>query len=165
MKKVVPVVAVLCLVLIMSCTKKISSNQGGTWSFKSNNYTATSFATGYGLVSVTNQPTVYSTSYTTLTVYFYGGLPTSGNYSTTYSGTDTVKAGVFADTTTQVNISLEINNGSTSTLYHATGGGGNQMINVSVVNANISISGTSIMMSNVNNPADSAPLSLNLIQP
>jgi hypothetical protein len=165
MKKGALGIVVAGLMMITACSKTASSNLGGTWSFKSTNYTATSFATGYSIVTVTNQPTAYSTDYTTLTVNFYNGRPVNNSVSNVYNGTYVVEPGVSLDSTNQIDISLTITSNGTSTLYHTTGGGGNETMNVNVTNNVISISGSNIELANAINPADSGSLNLNLVQP
>jgi hypothetical protein len=147
--------------MITACSKKANNGLGGTWSFKSVNYAATSFATGFSLVTVTNQPTPYTDNYTTLTVNFYNGLPYTNN--ATYSGTYVVEGGNL-DSINQVSISM--NNAGTSTeLYRSNGGNGNQTVYVTLNDGNISISGSAITLANVNDPTDSGSLTLNVAHP
>jgi len=153
----------MSLLMITACKKTSSTNLGGTWTFQTVNYTATSFATGYGLITVTNQPTAYSTEYATLTVNFYVGLPTQNNYFT--SGTFNVVQENKLDSTDQVSLDLNIAGASGNTLYRSTGSGANQTVNVSVSNGKLTITGSGVELANVLNAADSAALNLDLIQP
>ena len=117
MKNVVLAIVLMSLIVITSCKKSTNNNAGGTWSFKSSNYTSTAFSESYGSVTVANQPTTYSSNYTTLTVNFYNGLPTTA-YSNNpyYSATYHVVGGTTLDSANQVYITLTIN-GTNDTLY------------------------------------------------
>jgi hypothetical protein len=112
---------------------------------------------------VTNQPTAYSTEYTTLTVNFYGGLPTQNSYFT--SGTFNVVQENKLDSTDQVSIDLNIAGANGNTLYRSTGSGTNQTVTVSVSNGKLTISGSGVELANVINATDSGALNLDLIQP
>ncbi len=153
----------ISILMITGCAKNASSTMGGTWSFKAVNYSATSFATGYGLVTVNNQPTVYSTQFTTLTVYFYNGLPDLN--SGFVSGTFKVVTQALDTSANTVSMALNIADANGNALYRSTGGGGNQTVNVSVSNGNLTISGSNIELSNVVTPSDSGALNLDIIQP
>lgn len=163
MRNTVLGIIAMSLLMITACKKTSSTNLGGTWTFQTVNYTATSFATGYGLITVTNQPTAYSTEYTTLTVNFYGGLPTQNSFFT--SGTFNVVKENKLDSTDQVSLDLNIAGASGNTLYRSTGSGANQTVNVSVSNGKLTITGSGVELANVLNAADSAALNLDLIQP
>lgn len=165
MKKTVAVILLGCIIVLGGCTNKISSNLGGTWTFKTTGFTATSFAKGYGIVTVTNQPTPYATDYTTLTVNFYGGLPHNSSTSNTYNGTYVVKPGVNLDSVNQVTIALNNAYTGTNALYHATATNSNVPVYVTVTNGSIAVSGAGIELVNVNDPTDSGALTFNITQP
>lgn len=165
MKKTVLAVVLISLIAITSCKKSTTNNAGGTWSFKSVNYGATTFATSYGQVTVSNPASAYANSFATLCVNFYNGLPTTAyTNNTTYTGTYQVVGGTTLDTSNQVYITLTLN-GTSDTLYHTTGGNGKETVTVSLSNGNISISGSGIELANTANPADSSALNFNIAQP
>jgi len=156
MKKAALIILVSCVLVISSCTKT-STNQGGTWSFKSSSYTATTFGKTYSAVTVSSQTSLYANNYNTLTISFYNGLPTN-------NGTFVVKPGVSLDSTNQVAIAVN-SYGVSDTLYQATGGNGSQTVSVTVADGKINISGSGIEVANTVTPSDSAIVSFNLVQP
>lgn len=165
MKKAALAVVLMSLIVITSCKKSTNNNAGGTWSFKSVNYGATTFATSYGQVTVSNPASAYANSFATLCVNFYNGLPTTAYTNNTYySANYQVVGGTTLDSSNQVYITLTLN-GTNDTLYHTTGGNGNETVLVTLSNGNISIKGSGIELANSSNLADSGSLSFNIVQP
>ena len=165
MKKVALAVVLMSLIVITSCKKSTTNNAGGTWSFKSINYGATTFATSYGQVTVSNPASAYSNSFATLCVNFYNGLPTTAYTNNPYyTANYQVVGGTTLDRSNQVYITLTLS-GTNDTLYHTTGGNGNETVQVTISNGNLSIKGSGIELANANNLSDSSSLNLNIVQP
>jgi len=157
MKKAVFAITLTGLLISSSCTKTTPTSDG-TWTFESVTYPATSYAYTLNAVYVNNQTTTNTSNYGTLAITFYHVLPTSG-------GSYVVTGAAYPDTATQVSILLTTA-GTTATTYNASGGNGQQSINVSVSSTGqLSLSGSGIEMYNHANRADSSTLSFSISQP
>jgi hypothetical protein len=142
----------LSLVVISSCTK--SSNPGGSWTFKSTTYDATSCSAGSGELYVTNSTASNSATFSSLSIYFYNNVTPTAN-GTYYVNRHPASAD-------QINILLSIVGGTTN--YTCTGGNGTQTVSVTVSNNKLSVSGSGITLSNDQNASDSSALNFNITQ-
>ena len=134
-----------------------SQSTGGSWTFKGVTYNTTSCFGSSGVLAATNATSTNTSTYGSIVANFFSSLPTA-------NGTYIVGANGAAAASNQVGFSLTID-GSNPITYTSTGGNGsNQFVTVSVSGGKVSISGSGVELVNVNNPSDSAAVSLNITQ-
>lgn len=156
MKITVAAILVMIIMFTNSC-KKNEEPSGGTWTFESSTYTATSsYADDGSFLTATTLTSKDSATYSTLQVEFNGtSLPTS-------SGTYTVVA-PYPTAPNQVAIGLTTGGVAPGTkLYQSTGSSGTLTVQVTVSGRTITVSGSGIEMINTGNASDSSALTFKL---
>jgi|GEM_PF-3549675 len=154
MKKLIPAILMLSTILIGSCNR--NSANLGSWSFKSQSYSATINQTG------TNYLTSISSLSSTgnnpeISVYFKNALPTA-------PGSYTVGAGIYPTATNEVGITLNNPSGSMYKIYNSSGHNSSEAVYVSLSGNKLSVSGANIMLVNTQDATDSAFVTFNINQ-
>lgn len=155
MKKIIPGLIVLSLLIAASCSKRSTTLAGGSWTFEGNTYSVTNCEGEGNRLVASNSSNNNTNTFGNLAIVFPGtSLP---SVSGTYTVVDTTPLA------NQVNVYASIG-GVNDTLYTATGGGGsNQTISVNVSNGVITASGSNIeILYNVGGLVDSNVLSFNV---
>jgi hypothetical protein len=157
MRKTIPgTIALVIILAAASCSKTNTPSGTGSWTFKSVNYTATSSIIYAAHATSTNSysGTQDSNTVSLLNVFF------SGSTFPTAAGTYTVSGSQGYISPGTVALSVTTGGPNNPTTYWSTGGNGTETVKVSVSSAGqLTVSGTSIEMNNVNTTlGDSAAL-------
>lgn len=166
MEKTILVFISLGLLAMASCKKDAQSTnhnvtyQGGSWTFGSLPYTATSCAGAPASAMLTASGLSGSGSTTfTMTFNFTDGYPTTDGTYTVLNGHN--EGPVPLENLVMINARLT---GAVNEQFYSSGGNGSQKVTVTVSNGKISLSGTGIEMLNAANASDSTGLSFDLTQ-
>jgi hypothetical protein len=141
--------AIMALSMLTAAAYQKSSS-GGSWTFKSNRYAANMFIPhSYSLAAfdTTRNPRPK------FIIDFYKTFPVSGGKFTVVKGAP--KEG-------QVGIGTGVSQGGVLTFYSSTGGDGKQVVDVTIANGKMTMSGAAIEMAGQTNPKDGAPLTFNI---
>jgi hypothetical protein len=158
MKKLSYIIALAGILFTMSCskTKTNTSNPGGTWTFKSTTYNTISCSriAGFG-ESLTDSAAVAGSKTPTAALRF----TFDNNYYPTADGSYVV-SGLFTNDPGAVTVEVHTPSGD----YASRGDNPIKLATVKVSNGKVSISGSSILMENLNNLSDTTRLTFNVDQ-
>jgi len=152
------------LVAMTSCNKGPLPNnntyQGGSWTFGSLPYKATSCvgASSSAMLTASGVSGNGSTNFT-ITFNFTDGYPTANGTYTVLNGHN--ESSVPLENLVMINATLT---GGINGQFYSSGRDGSQKVTVTVSNGKITMSGSGIEMVNASNASDSTLLSFNITQ-
>ena len=159
MKKVTPFILILSLLVFASCKKNSITYQGGSWTFKSNTYNATSCVGSSSSASLVATG-ISSVGSFSMTFDFLNGFPSADTTYTVVYGhnTGSLPMGNY------VMISAESISGGNNDIYYYSTGNGAPTIRATLASGKLSLSGTSIELVNAGAASDSTALTFNIVQ-